>query len=403
MPEFNFKGRDQMGKEVDGVLRAPHEGAVVDQLLHRGVTPLSINQVKRGALEGSFEFSRKWPEADDLVQFARQMHALIKSGVPILRAIQGLSEISHNSELANALEEIMGELSAGKNLSEAMSKHPKCFNALFINMVSIGEETGRMEEAFQQLYEYIEVEMTTAQQITAAMRYPVFVTAAIFVAIFVLNMFVIPAFKGVFANLGSDLPWATQILIASSEFTRDYWPFILIVVFGSVGGFMYYIKTEEGRIWWDGKKMGLPLVGKVITMAVMARFSRAFAMGSRSGVPILTTLAAVSRAVDNLFVAHKVMEMRSGIEVGESITQAATASDLFTPLVLQMMSVGEETGAMETMMQDVAEFYEREVAYAVKAMSSAIEPIMLTFIGGIVLVMALGIFLPMWEMGGAAL
>ncbi|MBF0449060.1 MAG: type II secretion system F family protein, partial [Magnetococcales bacterium] len=298
-------------------------------------------------------------------------------------------------------ENITERVQGGQGLAKAIQEHPDVFPNLFANMVRIGEETGRLDEAFKQLYEYIEVDLDTSRKIATALRYPKIVISGIFVALFVLNYFVIPTFAKMFARMNTELPLPTKILMGMSNFTKNYWYVIIIFVIGGIFGFKHFLKTKDGRLWWDEKVMKFPLVGPIITQAVLARFARTFAMGSRSGVPILETLDSVSRAMDNAFVTMKMQEIRNGIERGESMAQASNNSGLFTPLVLQMISVGEETGQLDTMMQDVAEFYEREVSYSVKAMADGIEPIILTFVGIMVLVLALGIFLPLAGMGNA--
>ncbi|MBF0454511.1 MAG: type II secretion system F family protein [Magnetococcales bacterium] len=404
MPEYIYSGRDKSSKVVKGKVRGQSEGAVADELINRGIVPLHITLIKSKSDEPSglnIELTKKTPTPEDLVQFARQMHALVKSGVPIIKSIQGIAEITHNAMLAKALSTITERLQGGQNLANAIQEHSEIFPNLFTNMIRIGEETGRLDEAFKQLYEYIEVEMETTRKINTALRYPKIVLTGIFVALFVLNYFVIPTFAQMFANLNTELPLPTRILLSMSNFTKSYWYIILLSVAGSILGFKYYLRTKEGRLWWDRKLMEFPLIGPIVTQATLARFARTFAMGSRSGVPILDTLHSVSRAMDNAYVSLKMEEIRNGIERGESLAQAANNSELFTPLVLQMISVGEETGSLETMMQDVAEFYEREVSYSVKAMADGIEPIILTFIGIMVLVLALGIFLPLAGMGKA--
>jgi MSHA biogenesis protein MshG len=269
-------------------------------------------------------------------------------------------------------------------------------------MVNVGENTGQLGPAFLQINQYLEVDRETQDQIKAATRYPSFVMIALVMAMIIINLFVIPSFTKVFAGFGSELPWATQLLIATSDFTVNYWQLIILAVVIGAMGVKAYLKTAPGRYKWDHLKLHLPLVGTIIERATLARFSRAFSMAFRAGVPITQTLAIVSKAVDNSYLEVRIMSMRDGLEHGESLTQTAIASNLFTPLVLQMISVGEETGGVDDMLDEVAAFYEREVEFDTKKLSSAIEPIMITVIGVMVLILALGIFLPMWDLGGVA-
>ncbi|MEO5378823.1 MAG: type II secretion system F family protein [Magnetococcus sp. DMHC-6] len=405
MPKFKYSGRSD-GKIVQGELTAPSTDGVVEQLINRKIQPISIQPIVekgRGAGEVTLPMFVEWPTDDDLILFSRQMYTLLKSGVSLIRSFQGLVDSSHNRKLSEAMGKIILDLQTGKDLSSAMAEHPRIFDTLYIRIVRMGEETGRMEQSFRQLYEYMEVDKETRKQIKSALRYPTFVMIAITIAMFIVNYFVIPNFAGMFKKFGADLPFFTQLLLSTSAFTQKYVVQIAAIVAGVVWGMRYYVNTKVGRLNWDERKLNLPLVGTIINRATMARYARSFAMGAQSGLPVIQILTAVSEAVGNTYVEKRIKEMRTSIERGESLTQAAYGSELFTPLVLQMMAVGEETGNMQDMMREVAEFYEREVAYDVKNLSSAIEPILLIVIGAMVLILALGIFLPMWDMGSAAM
>ncbi|MBF0321525.1 MAG: type II secretion system F family protein [Magnetococcales bacterium] len=404
MPNYRYQGRSSGGAVTKGNLHAPSADAVVEQLVSRGIDPLEIDEVSEGGGgEIRIAFLEEWPSVNELILFSRQMYTLTKSGVSLVRSFQGLSEGTHNKKFQAAMRQIIEDLQAGRDISAAMAEHQKIFNQLYLRIVRMGEETGRMQESFLQLYQYMEIEKETRKRIKSALRYPIFVIMAIVGAMFVVTYKVIPAFKGVFAQFNTELPIFTRILLGASGFTEKYAVYILLAMILVVMGIRYYVNSPGGRLWWDQKKLHMPLVGTIINRATLSRFARAFAMGSRSGLPIMQTLVAVGEAVDNEYVAKKIHEIRDGIERGESMVQAAFASALFTPLVLQMMAVGEETGSMDEMMQEVAEFYEREVEYDVQNLTSAIEPILLLVIGALVLVLALGIFMPMWDLGAAAM
>ncbi|MEO5364965.1 MAG: type II secretion system F family protein [Magnetococcus sp. WYHC-3] len=403
MPNYSYVGR-RSGEHVTGTLRAPGVDAVVEALTNRGIEPLSIKELGEGPRAGSVwqKLNEKWPSVDDLILFTRQMYTLARSGVPLVRAFQGLMETTPNRKLVAAMQVMVEKLQGGMDLSATMAEHPRVFPNIYTRIVRMGEDTGRLEEAFKQLFEYLEIDKETRQQIKSALRYPSFVVTAIVVAMFLLNYFVIPQFASVFAKFGSELPIYTKLLLGMSNFTKQYWYMVVGGIGGAVVAFRRYIATPQGLMWWDRYKMRMPLVGSIINRATLARFSRSYAMGARSGLPVVQTLRTVAEAVDNVYVKSKVAAMRDDIERGDSLTEAAYASGLFTPLVLQMMAVGEETGGMEEMMAEVAGFYEREVAYEVKGLTQAIEPILLSVVGVMVLVLALGIFVPMWDLGGAA-
>ncbi|MEY8264131.1 MAG: type II secretion system F family protein, partial [Bermanella sp.] len=224
----------------------------------------------------------------------------------------------------------------------------------------------------------------------------------IFIAIMVVNVFVIPSFAKVFAKFGADLPFATKVLLASSNFFLEYWWLILGMLFIAIAGFIKYTRSQQGEYQWDKIKLSLPLVGGLLNRVALSRFTRTFSMLSRAGVPILQALEVSAEAVGNRYIEANVKDMRHGIERGDSLARSAHASGMFTPLILQMISVGEESGAVDVLLQDVSDFYDEETEYDVQNLSAAIEPIMLLFMGGIVLVLALGIFLPLWDLGAAA-
>ncbi|WP_130470699.1 type II secretion system F family protein [Candidatus Magnetaquicoccus inordinatus] len=397
---YTYKGRNRQGKTVSGELTAASAEDAASQLLHRGIVPLSVKSQDRLFGLGKLEelLGGTPPKPEHIVLFCRQMQTLVRSRVPMNRAIRGVQGGVSNKMLYNALTQISDGLEAGKDLSACLADHPKMFSRLFVNMVKVGEQTGRLEEAFGQLYRYLELDYTTRKQIRSAMQYPLFILSGMGVAMFVMTYYVLPNFFEFFASLKMELPWQTRILINVSHFVVDYWYLLFLAASGLVWGFKNYVQTPEGELWWGGMKLQLPVVGSIIKRGTLARFARAFAMGIRSGVPILAVLESVSQAVDNRFVASKIREIMWSIERGETLVQATYATGIFPPLVVQMIAVGEETGSIEQTMTDVAQFYEQEVEYSVKNLSSAIEPLITVMMGLMVMVLAMGVFVPLWDM-----
>ena len=400
MPNFSYKGRSGRGALVQGELEAATVDAVATQLFNTGITPIDIIEKKGGDREDSI-FSRlrsKRPSLDDITLFSRQMYTMMKSGVPITRAMTGIITSTRNSYLVYALKESLSFLESGRDLASSLARHPGIFPTLFISMVRIGEETGRLDESFLRISRYLELEKETQQRIKAAIRYPIFVIVAIGIAIAVINIFVIPTFAQLFESADVALPWQTRLLIGTSDFFVAWWPLMLAGIVGGIAIFRNYIKTKHGRYWWDKTKLSIPIIGDIIHRATLGRFARAFSMALISGVPLVQALNVVSRSIDNEYVGEHILNMRNGIERGESLTRTATITNQFTPLVLQMLSVGEETGEVDSLLVEVADYYEREVDYDIKNLSSSIEPILIVAIGIMVLILALGVFLPMWEL-----
>ena len=407
MPQFQFSGRNRRGESVKGRMEGASIDAIATQLFNNGITPIDINtaDVRRdvfGALQG---FRLQWNEGSvrivDQIFFCRQMYSLLKAGVPIMQALRGLRDTTQNQALAKVIGSLIEGLDAGLDLTSAVKRHPKAFPAVFVSLISVGENTGSLPDAFAQLAEYFDREKDTRDRIKQAVRYPIFVIIAMAIALLIVNIFVIPAFAKVYGNLKVALPLPTRILIGFSNFTLQYWYLLVIGFIAAVVGARTYVHTPDGRYRWDHLKLKFPIIGGIIYRASLGRFARALSMTMRSGVPVVQGMTVISNAVDNEFISTRILQMRDGLERGETITRTAGATGMFPPLVLQMISVGEESGTVDTLLTEVAEYYEREVDYDLKNLSSSIEPILLVAVGGLVLVLALGVFLPMWDMAQA--
>lgn len=399
MPHYAYQARAARGQPVSGRLEGSSVDAIAAQLVGRGLTPIKIEVV--GAQDS---LNRKINDflgankvgSSDLVMFCRQMYTISKSGIPLTRGISGLAASVRHEYLREVLHEVTQRLESGSSLSAAMRHYPKVFDSLFVNMVEVGESSGKLDEVFRQIGFYIERDEETRKKIKAAMRYPSFVTMAMVAAIVIINIMVVPQFSSLFAKFDVELPLVTKILIGSSNLFVNYWGIMLAVLIVSVGSWVYYMKTEDGKLFWGEKKMRLPIAGGLISRASMARYARSFSLMLRAGVPITQSLNLCAAAIDNLFLERKIIGIREGVERGEGLLRTHTQADMFTPLVLQMIAVGEESGQVEILLQDVAEFYEREVEYDLSTLTSRIEPILIAFLSGFVLILALGIFMPMW-------
>ena len=407
MANFSYKGRDSAGKLVEGVLEGASAGGVADTLQGRGITPLDISETKgklpsAGGAGGISLFKPK-VEHVDILLFSRQLHTLLKSGVPIMRALAGLQESATNPAMREVIGDVKESLEAGRELSVSLARHPKVFGSFYISMVRVGEATGLLDEIFLRLFDHLEFERYMREQVKSALRYPMFVVLAMAVAIVVVNLFVIPAFAKVFAGFGAELPLMTRILLGFSNFMINWWPVMLGGTVAAIFAFRAWTKTSWGRMQWEALTLRFPIAGKILRKAAMARFARSFALSTRSGVPVMQALSNSAQTVDNSYIAAKIEGMRDTVERGESVLRAAIASRFFTPVVLQMVSVGEESGALDDMMDEVGQMYQREVEYELKTLGQQIEPILIVSLGALVLILALGIFLPMWDLGKVAL
>ncbi|MBU1190967.1 MAG: type II secretion system F family protein [Gammaproteobacteria bacterium] len=405
MALFEYKARGPRGDAILGNMEAAHADAVAARLIEGGLTPVDITAA-RETRSLSNDLNSYFPQPvqlTDLIQFSRQMYSLTRAGVPILGALAGLTSTTTNRTLASTLADIRQMLEGGHDLASALNQHPKVFSPFYIAMIRVGETSGKLQDIFQQLAYYLEREKSTREQIKKALRYPAFVLFVLAVAMVLINIIVIPAFSDFFKSFNATLPLPTRILMGISDFMMNYWPWLLGALAALIFGAIQYVRTEEGRYRWDKLKLRLPLAGPVIYRASLARFTRLFAMAQRAGVPLITSLTVVARALDNRYVEERVLTLRTGIERGESIARTAASAGIFDALSLQMLAVGEEAGTLDDLLLEVAVYYDQEVEYSINKLSSAIEPILTFVVAGMVLMLAMGIFLPLWDIGSAAL
>ncbi len=401
MDTYQYKGRNKRGEVMQGAIESPSPQAVAAWMIAADISPLAIK------LQPSLKEQPQWLRAlqgersltlVDLLLFTRQMGTMVKSGVPMLQALESIQKSTTNKRLIEVLQAIRADLDRGVELSGAMARHPKFFGDYYVNMVRVGEGTGQLEEVFKRLFEQLEFDKHMKQKIKGALRYPMFVIIAISIAISILSIFVIPVFAKVFSGMGVQLPVLTQVLIAVSDFAVHYWWVVLAAGGLAVYMFRLYTATPDGHYKWDKLKLKFPVIGSIMAKATIARFCRSFATASKSGVPIVQTFTLVSRVVDNAFYEERILTMRSGVERGESMLRVAQGSGIFSPLELQMISVGEETGAIDDMLEQVANMYQDEVEYEVSRISESIEPILLAAMGVLVAILLLGIFMPLWDL-----
>ncbi|GGB46839.1 MSHA biogenesis protein MshG [Oceanisphaera marina] len=402
MAFFQYRARNARGELNQGRLEAASATAAADSLISAGLMPVEIKEAKASA-KRDFKwqaFLHGRVKLEVLLILCRQFSSLTRAGIPILRIVEGLRDTTDNKLLISALNDVADALNQGQTLANALAAHPHIFNSLFVSLVEVGESTGQLEQAFLQLAHYFQLELDTRRRVKAAIRYPMFVSIAMIAAMVVMNIYVIPAFSGIFAGLGADLPWTTRLLIGSSEFFTQY---ILHMVVGSLVGIvllMRYVKTKPGKLRWHTWLLRIPIIGPLVKRILLARFCRSFSMMLGAGVPIVQVLTLAGNATGNAYLTQAILQMGDKLASGSSLSAVAEQSRVFTPLILQMFKVGEETGRVDQMVMEAGRFYEEEVDYDITNLTSKIEPILIVAISGMVLILALGIFTPMWDMVG---
>jgi len=399
---FSYKGRSLRGEAVSGQLEGDTAEAVASRLFNSGVTPIEIVAAKAVESADAGELWRRLgggkPKTSDLIMFSRQMYTITKSGIPLLRGLKGLAESTHNIVLRRTLEDVIAGLESGRDLASSLSRHPEIFSTLYISIVRVGESTGTLENSFLRLCDYLGQDQDIQDKVRSALRYPMIVMAAIAIAIGVITVFVIPNFAPLFKVLGDDIPMPTRIIMGVSTFTQHYWWLVAGAFAAAFVWAKQYTSTEQGRYKWHRLKLRIPVVGKLTHEAILARISRSLSISLAAGMPMIQTLNVIARSAGNDYMAERVNRLRDAVERGDPLSRAAATVGMFPPLVLQMMAVGEETGDLSELLDEVADFYEREVDYTLKNLSAMIEPIMVIAVGVAVLILALGVFLPMWNM-----
>jgi|CXWL01.1.fsa_nt_gi MSHA biogenesis protein MshG len=406
MPHYAYYGRDAQMQPRKGMLECASPRHAVEQLVAMGIVAVDI-ELHTPVVEASATLTRLFrqrPIADtELLLFSRQMHTLQRAGVPILRALQGLQESTQHPGVRTLIGELRLALDSGLELSQAMARRADVFDRFYISMVKVGETTGQLTEIFESLHDHLEFQRLMREQVASALRYPKFVIMAMLVAVVVVNVFVIPAFAKVFENLKAELPLMTRILLGTSRVMLAWWPALLAAAAAAALGMRSFIGTAPGRLWWDRWKMQLPVAGKLVRKGSLSRACRSMALVLRSGVPVLDGLRLSATVAENAWIERSILGMRASVERGDSVLTASRKAGIFTPIVLQMIMVGEESGTLDQMLDEVGRMYQREVEYELKTMSQQIEPILIFFLGAMVLVLALGVFMPMWDLGKAAI
>ena len=398
---FTYKVKDKQAKVLSGSLEAESQSAVAQKLRSMGYTIISIaEKTEAPTVEELFQRFQMFQrvKAKDLAVFSRQFATMINAGLPITRCLSILAEQTTNSFLAKVITDVQKDVEAGQALSTSMAKHPKAFSTMFVSMVRAGEASGVLDQILLRIADHVQADMELKGKIKSAMAYPVVMFGITIIITFVMITFLVPIFAKMFKDMGGELPMATQILITLSNIINSIYGILLFgVLVGAIFGFRAFKKTEKGRYIWDSFKLKVPVFGQLVVKVSLARFARTLGTLMASGTPILNALDIVSDTVGNAVVSKGVLAARSSIKEGETIAKPLSQSKVFPPMVIQMINVGEETGALETMCIKIADFYEKEVANAVEAITSMIEPLLIVFLGLVVGGIIISLYLPMFQ------
>ncbi|MFH0924076.1 MAG: type II secretion system F family protein [bacterium] len=397
MPIFTYKAYNDIGAPVTGTIEASSTSVVAMELDKMGLIPIAISE------KSSFDFNKlnyifSRIKIDDIIFFTRQLRAIIKAGVPLLKGLKSIEEQIEDNKLKYIISTVSKDIDQGKTFSAALAKHPRTFSEVYISTIDAGEKGGVLDDVLERLIKALEFNRKTMSMIKTALRYPTIVMFVICGAFIFLVNGIFPKFMSLFQGAKVKLPLPTRIMMAINYYMQNYWLYIVPGIALLIAAFLFYTQTEQGRINWDYFKIKIPIIGPVLLKIYMARFSNTLEILIRSGLPIDLALPVVARSIGNAYIAVKVRESLERITKGSGIARSLKETGIFTSLVVQMVSTGEETGELDNMLLEVTDYYEKEVDYAVSKLSSYLEPILLLGLVSMVATMALAVFLPMWDM-----
>jgi len=400
MPIFKYRVRDRSGKAMTGTIDAPTIEMAGNHLYQTGYFPIAIEEKSASA---SLNLSDLWKrfqkvKLEEIIVFSQQLSTLYKAGLPLLSGLKGLRDQTLNQRFKEILEEIGLQIEGGNTLFGAMSKYPDAFSVVYLNMIRAGETSGRLGESLDRYVTLADRELRTRQRVKEATRYPKIVIVSVIIAFVVLLAFVIPRFAQVFAQFKTTLPLPTRIMIGVNNLFQNYWYLIIPAFLFPPILLRRYIQTEKGRVFWDRLKTRIPGFGRLFVIAALSRFAHTFVMLNKSGIPILQTLEITSTTINNVVISQSIEEIGRQVREGSSLADAMRESGRFTPLVIQMVGVGETTGTLDEMLIRITEYYDIELENAIKKMTTYIEPALTLFMGIVVLFLALAVFLPWWNM-----
>ncbi|MBE0603526.1 MAG: type II secretion system F family protein [Deltaproteobacteria bacterium] len=402
MAKFAWEGKNRGGQKVTGEIEAPNEAFVLAQLRREQIAPVSIKKA------GGFNLDIKIPglgekavTQKELAVFTRQFATMIDAGLPLVQGLDILGAQQENASFKKVLVKVKEDVESGSTFADALSKHPKVFDALFVNLVAAGEVGGILDTILSRLADHIEKAMKLAKKIKGAMVYPSTIMAVALIVTVVLLVWVIPIFAKMFTDFGGALPAPTAFVMKISEVTRKYFLVFIVAAFASGAAFKWYIAQESGRRNWDRFLLRVPVVGSLLQRIAVARFSRTLGTMVSSGVPILESMDIVAKTAGNKIIEEAIVKARGAISEGKTIAEPLAESNVFPPMVTQMVAVGEATGALDVMLNKIADFYDDEVDSAVEALTSLLEPMLMIFLGVVIGGLVIAMYLPVFKLAGA--
>lgn len=397
MINFKYVAKSSDGKTISGTLEANDRVSAIDTLRKKDLTIVFMEETLVTRKLPALNFFKKKINLDDLVVFSRQLATMVDAGIPLVGALDILSEQMENKQFAGVTTIIKKDVEAGLNFSDALSKHKAVFSSLFVSMVRAGETSGTLDEILDRLAAYLEKTSSLQKKIKSALVYPMVVSLMAVVITLFLLIYIIPVFKNIFSGFGAQLPTPTLVLIAISDFLKRYFWVAILILAGGIFAIARFVKTEKGRTLYDGVLLNMPIFGILFKKVAISKFTRTLSTLIKSGVPILASLDIVGKTAGNKVVELAVESVRNNVREGESVAEPLSRSKIFPPMVVRMVAVGEQAGQLEKMLGKIADFYDDQVDAAVSGLTSMIEPLIIAFLGLVIGSIVVCMFLPIFK------
>ncbi|HAL92101.1 MAG TPA: type II secretion system F family protein [Verrucomicrobia bacterium] len=405
MSSYRYEAVDTGGKTVSGVIEAESMDHANDLLSARGFTPMSMRD------ETAAPASRRWEKLslmfntvhpEELILFTKQLATMLKAGIPVLRVVDILENQSENPRLKGIARQIGLDIRSGSTLSRSLRRHPDVFSQLYCSMVQAGEASGSLPQILQRLIYIITHEYQVKTEVRSVLQYPLIVLVSLIVAFVSLITFIIPKFAGVYRKVKIELPFPTRVCLSLSKLFNEQWPLLLLILAAVVFAIMVTIRTKAGRYWWDRMKLNIPLVGPLLLKSALSRFASIFSILQASGVGILDSLKILAGTIGNAAIAKELEGVQVHLEQGHGVARPLMAAKFFTPMLINMVAVGEEAGNLDEMLREVSLHYDSEVEYATRRLTTAMGPILIVAMAALVGFFALAVYMPMWDLAKLA-
>jgi|GEM_PF-1913655 len=401
MNDFNYIARNSDGALLEGSQRGASADNVASALKKANLVPIKIikrPESWRAKIKAFGQVSITSISETQRLMFCRQMESLLRTGLSVSTALDSVARSVHSVDIKASLSRVSDDVSAGHELATALQRDNKILPPLAISLIHAGEQVGQLDVAFGQICEQLEREQATRRDVWEALRYPIIVIIALIAVLMVLNIFAVPAFQRIFSQLGADLPWATQILVAASEFINDHGVTFAVIIIASLFLLSVALRFHEVELVWCKTKMKIPLVSRIFNYCMMSRFCDSLSIMVDSGIPLMRALNISADITGNSYFKSRMQHLKKHLKAGGSLESAAKRTGLFSPVVIEMLTVGESSGSLSRLLKQVGIYYETEARYQAKQLSSLIQPLLLCFLAGVVAIFAMGVYLPMWAM-----